>query len=103
MLRGTVRSAQASAVKQAAVVVTWQTNVSVIGSANADHLNYTEKTIGTYTDSAGRWELCGVPQQVLLTVSVVSDSGSDAQRTTMGGEFWRRRSRGASRWRSVEQ
>jgi len=87
MLRGTVRTAQASAVKQAAVVVTWQTSVSVIGSANVDHLNYTEKTIGTYTDSAGRWELCGVPQQVLLTVSVVSDSGSDAQRTRLGGEF----------------
>ncbi len=87
MLRGTVRNGQAAAIKQAAVVVTWQTNVSIIGSANADHLNYTEKTIGTYTDNDGRWELCGVPQQVLLTVSVQSDSGSDAQRTRLAGDF----------------
>ena len=87
MLRGTVRNARAATIKQAAVVVTWQTNVSIIGSANADHLNYTEKTIGTYTDNDGRWELCGVPQQVLLTVSVMSDSGSDAQRTRLAGDF----------------
>jgi hypothetical protein len=76
MLRGTVRTAQAA--RQASgVVVTWQTNVSIIGSANADHLNYTRNDRHIYGQTPVAGSCVGAPTGV-LTVSVRVDSGSDA-------------------------
>jgi hypothetical protein len=77
MLRGRVRDERASAMPQAAVVVTWQSNVRILGAADAPQLRYSEQTIGTLTDDTGGWKLCGVPRLTPLAVRVVSDSGSD--------------------------
>jgi hypothetical protein len=79
MLYGGARYGQAMVVMQATVVVTWKSDFSVIGAADADHLQYTEKTLGTLTDDAGRWRICGVPRDRLLTVRIVADSGSDSR------------------------
>lgn len=87
MLRGSVRNERAMAITQAAVVVTWQTNFAIIGSADADHMSYNEKSIGTYSDSVGQWRVCGVPRDVPLVVSVLSDSGSDMRRARLMDDF----------------
>ena len=87
MLRGSVRNERAMPIKQAAVVVTWQTNFAIIGSADADHMFYNEKSLGTYSDDAGNWRVCGVPRDKPLVVSVVSDSGSDSRKSRLMDEF----------------
>jgi hypothetical protein len=79
MLYGSARYSQAMVVMQATVVVTWKSDFSIIGAADADHLQYTEKTLGTLTDDAGRWRICGVPRDRLLAVRIVADSGSDSR------------------------
>jgi hypothetical protein len=83
LLRGRVRDERARAIPQAAVVVTWQSNYNVVGAADADRLRYTEQTIGTLTDDAGSWKLCGVPRRAALAVRVVTDSGSDHRVTRL--------------------
>jgi hypothetical protein len=78
MLYGTVRDARANPVGNAAVTVSWQANISLIGSADGDHLAYTNRTVGTLTNDAGYWRLCGIPRLPgPLLVGAVSDSGSD--------------------------
>ena len=78
MLYGTVRDARASPIGHAAVTVSWQANISLIGSADGDHLAYTNKTVGTLTNDVGYWRLCGIPHLPgPLLVGAVSDSGSD--------------------------
>jgi carboxypeptidase family protein len=79
MLYGGARYGQAMVVMQATVVVTWKSDISVIGASDADHLRYSETTLGTLTDDAGRWRICGVPRDKLLAVRIIADSGSDAR------------------------
>jgi hypothetical protein len=83
MLRGRVRDERARPVQQAAVVVTWQSNVGTVGMTDATRLRWTETTIGTLSDDHGGWQLCGVPRGAPLAVRVVADSGSDSQRTRL--------------------
>ena len=86
MLRGRVRDERARAVQNAAVVVTWQTNVAIVAAADAEHLRYSERTIGTLSDETGSWRLCGVPRGLALAVRAVGDSGSDLRRVLLGDE-----------------
>ena len=86
LLRGRVRDERARAVQNAAVVVTWQTNVAIVGAADADHLRWTERTIGTLSDDSGLWRLCGVPRGPELVVRVVADSGSDLRRVRVADD-----------------
>jgi Carboxypeptidase regulatory-like domain/TonB-dependent Receptor Plug Domain len=87
MLRGRVLDSQRHALRQAAVVVTWQTNFSIIGGASGDQVNRTEKTIGAFSDDSGNWRVCGVPRQVPLIVSVATDAGSASRKTQLAGDF----------------
>ena len=79
MLHGTARDGGARPLKQAAVTATWKTNFSIVATGNSDHVSYGEKTIGTLTDNSGYWRLCGIPARIPISVSVVSDSGSDVR------------------------
>src|SRR5439155_9972791 len=83
MLRGVTRTERAVPVPHAAVTVTWQSNVSIVGMAGADRLAWSEQTLGSLTDDAGHWRICGVPRQVALVVRLVSDSGSDARKARL--------------------
>src|SRR5207249_4534760 len=57
MLRGSVLTERAAPVPHAAVTVTWQTDVSVVGMADADHLRWNEQTIGSLSDATGQWRV----------------------------------------------
>jgi hypothetical protein len=87
LLRGTVATERGTPLKHAAVVVTWQTNFDIVGAANRDLLRYTEKTLGTLSDSIGTWRICGVPVSTPIIVRVLSDSGGDLRRTRLSGVF----------------
>ena len=73
--------------KQAAVVVTWQTNFAIVDGARGDQINHTEKTIGGLSDDAGGWRICGVPRNIPVVVSVATDAGSAARGTTLTEDF----------------
>lgn len=77
MLRGTVRNAHGRGVANAAVTVSWQADFSKAGLDNRA-VSWNDRRIGTLTDGAGSWRLCGVPRQVPLEVRVQSDSGAAA-------------------------
>ncbi len=87
MLRGRAVDQQRKPLKQAAVVVMWQTDFSIIGGASGDQMNRKEKTIGSFSDDSGNWRICGVPRQVPLFVSVTVDAGSAFRKTELAGEF----------------
>src|SRR5262249_35178315 len=87
MLRGRVLDQQQMPLRSAAVVVTWQSNFSIIGSVSGDQVNRTEKTIGALSDDVGGWRLCGVPRYVPLFVSVPTDAGSGGRQTRLVAEF----------------
>jgi len=86
MLYGSARYGQAMVVMQATVVVTWKSDISIIGAADAVHWQYTEKTVGTLTDDAGRWRICGVPRDRLLAVRIIADSGFDGRTIRLGDD-----------------
>jgi hypothetical protein len=86
MLYGRASYGQAMVVTQATVVVTWKSDFAIIGATDADHLQYTEKTIGALTDDSGRWRICGVPRGRLLAVRIVADSGSDLRAMRLAEE-----------------
>jgi hypothetical protein len=87
MLHGTVRDVRAYSIPNAAVVATWQANLSIVGDVKTDHLRYTEKSLGTIADAGGGWRICGVPRETLVSVRVVSDSGGDLQRVKLTSDF----------------
>src|SRR5262249_9195802 len=79
MLYGRVRDERSSLLAGAAVTVTWPS------SAGATSAAYSENTIGSLTNDAGYWRVCGVPHDVPLALSVASDSGSDARDIRLAG------------------
>ena len=87
MLHGIVRNERAEVVRNAAVVATWQGDVSVIGNVNADQLRYTEKSVGSISGNEGAWRICGIPRGMAVAVRVVSDSGRDLQRVRLDADF----------------
>lgn len=87
LLRGVVRDERDRPLPRAAVVATWQANVSIIGDVAIDRLRYTEKTLGTIAGEDGSWRICGVPRDVLLSVRTVSDSGSDLRKVRVASDF----------------
>jgi hypothetical protein len=87
MLRGRVVDEKGGALRQAAVVVTWQTNFAIVGGVRGDQVNHTEKTIGGLSDNAGGWRLCGVPRNIPVVVSVATDAGSAARGATLTEDF----------------
>ena len=99
MLRGRALDEKGSPLRTAAVVVTWQTNFSIIGGTAGDQINHTEKTIGGLSDDAGGWRVCGVPRNVPVVVSVATDAGSAARETTTDRGLRRGRSRSSARIR----
>jgi hypothetical protein len=72
MLRGTVRDEHGQVLRQAAVTVTWQ---GAFANVN-DQLTWSEQTLGVLTGDDGRWRICGVPRDMVLTARVASDSGT---------------------------
>lgn len=88
MILGVVRDERAQPVPQAAVIATWADNVSIIGDgARSDHLRYTEQSLGAYSAKDGSWRICGIPRQRLVTVRVVSDSGTDLQKIRLESDL----------------
>ena len=51
----------------AAVTVTWQGNFYATESGGGTQLGYSEKTLGSLTDDAGYWRVCGVPRETPLS------------------------------------
>jgi hypothetical protein len=80
MLHGNVRDEQARALQGAAVTVTWQGNFYAVETGRSANLSYSEKTLGTLSDGAGYWRVCGVPRETPLVVHVATDSGSDVRK-----------------------
>ncbi len=83
LMRGIVRDTTGRAVSNAAVTVTWQGKFRVVRDPAADRMAWTEQSVGSITDAAGRWRTCGVPREVPLVVRVRTDIGSDARRLTL--------------------
>jgi hypothetical protein len=78
MLHGWLKDERARAISNAVVTVNWKESFSKMkDGAGATHLGFSAKTLGGRTDGGGYWRVCGVPQEVPLSVGVVSDSGSD--------------------------
>jgi hypothetical protein len=85
MLHGTVRDGRARALRASAVTVTWQGNFYATESGGGTQLGYSEKTLGSLTDDAGYWRVCGVPRETPLVVHVATDSGSDLRKVRLEG------------------
>src|SRR5690348_5041565 len=85
MLHGTVRDERARALRASAVTVTWQGNFYATESGGGTQLGYSEKTLGSLTDDAGYWRVCGVPRETPLVVRVATDSGSDLRKVRLEG------------------
>jgi hypothetical protein len=79
MLYGRVRDERSSLLAGAAVTVTWQS------SADSRSAAYSETTVGSLTNDAGYWRVCGVPHDLALSVSVASDSGADVRSVRLAG------------------
>lgn len=83
LVRGTVRDLAGAPVPNAAVVVSWMGSVKIGVQGNSDRVGWAEQTVGVLSDANGRWRACGVPRDVLFTVRVKTDAGSDARRTRL--------------------
>ena len=84
LLRGTVRDSLGRAAPHAAVTVTFQADVNTTANEKGNStLGWTEQTLGALTDDAGRWRLCGVPRQKLMTLRVTTDYGADARKLSL--------------------
>ncbi|MEO8620730.1 MAG: TonB-dependent receptor, partial [bacterium] len=79
MLFGSVKDERARIVPNAAVTVGWQGSFSIVGTAAADKLAYTQQMLGALSDANGVWRICGVPRQQALSVRVATDSGTDSR------------------------
>lgn len=79
MLHGWVKTQKAQAVPHAPVTITWKDNFGMVKGDDGMHLSYGAKTLLAMTSDGGYWRACGLPQETLFTVQVVSDSGSDMQ------------------------
>ncbi len=81
MIRGIARGEKGKALTDAPVTVTWK-----IPSSKAQDPQFAnEQTIGSLTDNAGHWHVCGVPRATELTVRLASDSGSDSRSARLAG------------------
>jgi hypothetical protein len=87
MLYGRLLTERAEPVADGSVIVTWITNVNIIGGTTGDQLRHTERTLASLTDKTGNWRICGVPRDKSLTVQVVSDSGRDIRPVTLLSDF----------------
>jgi hypothetical protein len=75
MLRGSVRTADGVPVSGASVTVTYS-RVDARALA-AKLVSSRQETIGAVTDGRGRWQLCGIPHENDILLSVVRDSSAD--------------------------
>lgn len=71
MLHGWAKDARSQVLAHAAVTVHWRKEAPV--------------TLGTLTDDAGYWRVCGIPQATSVSVRVVSDSGADLREARLDG------------------
>lgn len=78
MVYGRVRTGGAAPLAGAAVTITWQS--AAADTRRGVQAAYSENTLGSLTNEAGYWRVCGVPHDMALAVSIASDSGSDARR-----------------------
>jgi len=77
LLYRTVRVSLGRVAAQAAVTISWQSNLKKLDAEYA----VTAQTRGVLTDPLGRWHLCGMPLQTPIAVRVVTDTGVDERRT----------------------
>ncbi|MDB4873694.1 MAG: hypothetical protein JWM41_140 [Gemmatimonadetes bacterium] len=81
MLRGRVSDEQGRVIKQAAVTIGWDSDVTNVNG----HIAGRARTVGVLTDDFGYWQACGVPQQRVLSVRGVADAGADIQKARLDG------------------
>lgn len=87
-LRGRALDANGQPLGQAAVLVTWQSDFEIVSDSRGnDAVSHRERTIGTLSDGAGNWRICGVPRDKPLFVSVNSAAGSASRGTRLEREF----------------
>jgi hypothetical protein len=87
MIYGRVLDGRAMPVPQAGVVVTWLTNVDIIGAAKGDQLRHTQVSLSAVTGTDGSWRICGVPRERSMVVHVISDSGRVVRPMTLVSDF----------------
>lgn len=81
LLRGTVRDSLGRAAAQAAVTITFQTDVGKVNMQKGDdRMFWSEQTLGALTNDSGYWRLCGVPREKVIAVRVTTDEGADERR-----------------------
>ncbi len=83
LLSGRVLDRHARSVAGVMVTAAWQSNFSLVGMRDGEHLTHSEHTLESRTDGAGRWRICGVPGNEKLTVTVATDSGSAREQIRM--------------------
>lgn len=86
LVRGLVRDSLGNPLAGVAVTFTWLGRVKVGVENNADRVSFTEQSVGSMTDDAGRYKVCGVPRDVLLIARVRMDKVSDARRLTLDAD-----------------
>jgi len=83
LVRGSVRTPTGEAVPHAAVVVAWQGQFKIFTQGNSDRVSAVEESSGAFSDSAGKWRVCGVPREIPVVVRVKTDDGSDQVRVRL--------------------
>lgn len=84
MLHGWVKGASTTPIGHASITVNWRDDYTLTQGA-VSQISYGAKTLGTVTNDAGYWRICGIPPTAPVSVRVVSDSGSDLREAHLNG------------------
>ena len=82
MLHGWLKDERARPIAHGTITVNWKSNFSQTNG----QLAFNTKSLGAVTDNGGYWRACGVPKMTPLSVSIVSDSGSDSREVRLDDE-----------------
>jgi hypothetical protein len=75
VLRGVVRDGANVPQRDVAVTASWIGGV-VTAAREGAGTSLTQRALGTFSDSLGRWRICGVPTDAALVVRAASDAGT---------------------------